>query len=920
MFRKFFIVVILSFPCLFFPVVLSAAENIASQYLCEFGIALYRMGKYDDALTEFKKALISEPNNKTAQEYMNLIFQEELNLRPIKEPAVNLAKTDKKTSQELTREQLIDRELYNYSNLEGFEETTKQFKDEKPAIKAGPVEISGEVQLRGGFTSKDAYWKRANFDLNEKNWRMLSEAGLNNREDTYDPRIYDRLRVDLDTRNEEGFNFHSNITVDPWSFTGRSKIVTLTGTGAPGGELAQFQLKYWSNAGYTINQGVIGTENGDIVNIPEIKVVDNKTESPVEVVTTAGNKFIIPQTKIYKKFIPAREFWVDYIQEGLKLRAYPIAYENQALTFDDPLKLSNNHIWWENSPWINAWTPGQYNSAATPADFTKGYWDNTLSFYTRDSEGRRLTALRGGSFEFNPGENTAIMTSIATPMNPWQEYSDVDNVLSATRVKQALTQNLDLGMSLTSRVGFNQNNASKFDAWNYVVGTDLGYEVIDGIKTNFEVAYSQNRYDISNSEYRSRDNGYGYYFSLIGRYPFESIIDTKFGYDGINPGKGDSFFTKFKLYAARMDASFDPSLSSYVETRDDEWWSRHIHFRKPFGYYYQGEDQMLTWDDIKGSAVGNGIDIGRSTFGLRVESQLWDKTADNLFDARNVHATNGKFLENVIRDEMTVNLNEKLSGKFLGIYHRLHDTYGTIDPYIFNPQTREYYFNELIEDGKDPSVATGSVGMEYRFFEWLALNGVYEYTNDISLGLDNFPRGLLNEKNRTNLVYDNDRKYREILNYLYDQQYFPTPPYPYYNVVKAGLRLNPFEDLQVYLDYTRNPYEKAGQIDDNMNHVGFEISYLPMKKLGIFLKYTYSRWQDIDKLIQGINKLYGHHNFFGEVIFRKSEDEDLTFQYGEASRDPYMGGVLDIGWDPYGGSLRTTDTQHIFRLYYRKKF
>ncbi|MFH0935956.1 MAG: hypothetical protein V1828_03790, partial [Candidatus Omnitrophota bacterium] len=122
------------------------------------------------------------------------------------------------------------------------------------------------------------------------------------------------------------------------------------------------------------------------------------------------------------------------------------------------------------------------------------------------------------------------------------------------------------------------------------------------------------------------------------------------------------------------------------------------------------------------------------------------------------------------------------------------------------------------------------------------------------------------------------------------------------------------------LDYTRNPYEKAGPIDDNINHVGFEVSYLPVPKLGLFFRYTYSRWQDINKLILGDTGLYGHHNFFAEAIFRKSEDEDISFQYGESSRNPYMGGILDVTWDPYGGSLSTIDTQHIFRLYYRRRF
>jgi hypothetical protein len=105
-----------------------------------------------------------------------------------------------------------------------------------------------------------------------------------------------------------------------------------------------------------------------------------------------------------------------------------------------------------------------------------------------------------------------------------------------------------------------------------------------------------------------------------------------------------------------------------------------------------------------------------------------------------------------------------------------------------------------------------------------------------------------------------------------------------------------------------------------MNHVGLEIGYRPMPKLSLFFKYNYSRWQDLDDVAVGVEKVTGHHNFFTELIYRISQDEDFSFQYGEASRDPYMGEVLDVGWDPYGGALRTIDTQHIFRLYYRRRF
>jgi hypothetical protein len=273
-----------------------------------------------------------------------------------------------------------------------------------------------------------------------------------------------------------------------------------------------------------------------------------------------------------------------------------------------------------------------------------------------------------------------------------------------------------------------------------------------------------------------------------------------------------------------------------------------------------------------------------------------------------------------LRDELTWKINDKLTGKFLGIYNRLPHTKGGVDPFVFNPVTREYFLNSFVEDGKDPSIATGSLGLNYDFFDWLGLNGIWEYTNDISLGYDNFPRGLLNG-GCPSLFFENGNAYSQVSNWLNQQNIFPLPPYPYYNIFKTGLRITPISDvLEFYIDYTRNSYEKAGPIDDNMNHVGLTVTYTPLPKLSMMFKYNYSRWQDIDKLAAGITKVFGHHNIFTEIIYRISQDQDFTFQYGEGSRDPYMGGVLDITWDPYGGDMRTVDTQHVFRAYYRRKF
>jgi tetratricopeptide (TPR) repeat protein len=885
----FFVLVIVNF---------AFAATQAVQYLCESGIAYYQIGRYEDALGEFKRVLLIDPNNETARQYINTIFQ----------------KKEEPSTQKSTREEVINQTLAQFSGEKEFKTKLERKPTEKGGLEVAGIKITGEAQLRMGVTPHDVYWKRANWDLNEKNWRILSHDALNRGVNSYDPRIYDRLKVNLNTDEKQALSFHSNITVDPWSFTGKSDKVTLSGAG---GDAAEIELKYWSNTGYTINDNVYTLFNGDTLNLPEIKVKDNKTMTPVTVRSDFGNIFTVPELKIYRDFQPVREFWFDYKQDNLKLRIYPIAYENQALTFDDPMRLSNNRIWWEDSPWLHRWKPGLYNSG--PSDFTKGYWDNTYSFFARDSEGQRLTSLRGFSFEFNPQAETSFVTSIATPKDPWQEYSDVDNFLSASRLKQYVGEDVTVGLSVTSRTGFNLNDDNRLDTWNYVTAADVAYEIKDGLKTTFEVARSQSKYDLSDSQYKTQARGNAYHFSIIGRFPAQSIIDTD--YFGIQPGEGESNFTKFRFFACRMDPSFDEPLSSYAETRDDEWWSRHLHFRRPFKYYYQGEGQLLTWDDIKNSGIGNGIDIGGSTLGLRIEFSLWNKRLENLFDVRNVHhATEGDFLQNVARDELTAKINDKLTAKVLGIYQRMPKTIEWVDPFVFDPQTGIPYINTYIDDHKDSSLKTGSLGLEYAFFDWLALNGIWEYTNDISLAYDNFPRGLLNGGLLVPLYNEYGNTYREQINWLYGQQFFPKPPYPHYNIFKTGLRLTPRENLEVYLDYTRNPYEKAGGVDDNINHVGLEVAYSPMPKLAVFFRYTYSRWQDLDMLAQGITKVYGHHNAFAEFIYRISDNEDFSFQYGEASRNPFMGGVLDIGWDPYGGSLSTIDTQHIFRLYYRRKF
>ncbi len=126
----------------------------------------------------------------------------------------------------------------------------------------------------------------------------------------------------------------------------------------------------------------------------------------------------------------------------------------------------------------------------------------------------------------------------------------------------------------------------------------------------------------------------------------------------------------------------------------------------------------------------------------------------------------------------------------------------------------------------------------------------------------------------------------------------------------------PIDNLEVYLDYTRNQFEGAGQNSEQMNHVGIEMTYMPTKKLGVALKYTYSRWQDTDRLVAGETNPLGHHNFFGEFRYLPTKDNELILQYGEGNTS----NLGNMSLDPYGGTALTIDTAHIFRAYYRRKF
>jgi len=963
---------------LFLPTVYAFSETPASDYLCELGKEAYTQGKTEEALSDFNKALLIDPKNKEARVYIDKIFKENLNkensvneipppetpsvespvVNPVPEnesPAVKNAVTQMPLAADtlprdsqiqspriqvpasqvqpekiLTKDEIMEQELlranqesvvtnsYNDADLAPKDKKSKKEEDER-GIKMGPIKITGEAQVAFGVTSNDFIWKRANFDLNEKffSWRMLSNSGYNQGMNTYDPAVYDSLSVNLDTENEEGFNLHANITVDPWSFTGKSSKMTVS----DGSDPVDVQLLYGANTNYTLNRTYYTSIYGNVLNLPEIKVVKGKAVATT-ISDAYGNLYNIPESDIDTNFQPIRELWLDYTNDIVKFRAFPMAYQDQAYTSDDPLNISNHGIWWKDSKWLRSYTPGVYHPGGIygAATFTKGYWDDSLSFISKDSTGRYLTALRGFSFSLQPQEATTFDTTVATPKTLWQNYDDVDNVISASRLKHQFADNFVVGGTFTSRTGYTID-PQKLDSQNFVGGLDLSYELIEGVKAQAEVLTSQSKYDMTNSEYETESRGNAYYFSFITRYPRVSLMDLKYGYDEIALAKDEKFLVKSKFYAVRMDKGFDSSLSDFHNTRQDVFWSRHIHFRKPMSYYTDGlEGSGSNWSELNSTRIGDGIDVGRSTLGFRFEVFMEDRFI-NLFDIRNVHSVDGKFIENVVRDEVTVKITDKLTAKGMGIYQKLPKTVEGVDPYVYDGSTGEFFLNSAVPGGEDPSIETGSFGLNYDFFDWLSLNGIYEYTNDYTLAYGNFPQNLLRDD--TSLYgryYQNDKYYSYIQPFLYGQGIFPQAPYDFYNVFKTGLSIVPMKDMEIYIDYTRNEYNTASLINDNMNHIGMEITYMPTKKLGLSFKYIYSRCKDIVLVgddYELTDDVVGHHNFFSEMRYMPSKDDEIIFQYGVGDTSS-IGNMSSI--DPYGGSMLTLDTQHIIRAYYRRRF
>ncbi len=875
-------------------------------YLIEMGKAYLKKGYTQNAEEEFQKALQLNPSNQEAQNYL-----ESIRRRKIKNTLDLMAPREVVSIQSSP----IGEDIYYIE---------PEFPDEKPAkVSPGESKPKEEAQGSGGFTLKgeyqasmgvseegELYWKRANADLNEKNWRLFSDTEFNHRENTYDPAIFSRIKFQIDRPVEQGWGFHSNVDISPWSFIGKSEKITVT---SAFGDTADVQLKTWSNTGYSINETIYTNLLGNSFGIPEQKVVDGTIPAFTALgAFTPSDTFNIPELDIDYEVWPMREFWFDYTGDGSMFRVFPVASEGIAYTSDDPLSLTNHHTYWEESQWLVNWEPGHLNSGVAPVDFVKGRWDDTMAYFTRDSGGTRLTALRGFSVDLDT-DRTSLDFMVASPKELWQEYESFETFNSALRGKYFYLDNMTLGFTYGSKFGYADNN---LDATSNTIGLDTNIGITDNTEVFIETATSYAEYDRDSQGYGTEKRGNAFQVNLI------NASSDVFGKDyfALNPDpKENPPFYKLRLTLTHMDEGFESALASYRETRDDSFWSRHVSFREPFDYFYSGfYGPALSWDDIRPFAIGDGIDYGRDVINFRLETlNFFDDRLDTLVDIRNVHDVNGEFIENVSRLELTYQATDKLETKFLGIRHDLPKTDAGLDPYIIDAQTGDFFVNDVIEADKDPTLKTLSLGAKYDFFDWINLSFVWEHTNDIALGYDNFPRGLYNGSNLGRLFNEEGNTYREALPFLYNQGFFPQVPYPYFDVFKVGMGVRPTDKLQFYLDYTRNEYEWAQIIDDNMNHVGIEASYLPTDRLGLYVRYVYSKVNDISELAEDSRvENRSHHSVFSEVRLRVQEDSELVAQYGVGNTNS----IATTTYTPFGGGVATLDTQHIARLYYRKSF
>ena len=752
-----------------------------------------------------------------------------------------------------------------------------------------PLVVSGEVRSSIGIERDHFILNQANGNLNERDFRIFSGPL---RYDTYDPAVFSRFRVNLDTTNKLGFQFHSNVTVDPWSFVGTTKPTTVVGTTPT--DSVEVRLKWWGAMNNAINETLYTLHNGDGINMPEIEVGHGKTV-PTKVTSTFGNTFNIPAMEVDYSFQPIRSLWAGYRSEEMDFRVFPFALEDQVMTSDDPLQFSNHRVYWESSPWLNEWVQGHLNNGATPQDFTRGRWSNSLPFVTRDSDLLRLTSLRGSSLRWHLTDSTSLDAALASPKGLWQDYDTINSLVGMARLKQTfLDERWTVGGLYTTRWGFINRRT---DATTHLYSLDSTVKPFESTTIRAQGAVSttiQDRTGLVEND----DRGWAWHGSLSNTIP-EAGLTTQ-------------------LFYTHMDEGFDPGLATFRETRHDQFWGRHLQFKPRLRLANLLADyHPMSSGALDAVRIGDGVDVGRDAWRLNLAGSWWDDRLKPMVDFRNVHTTKGKYVESVVRQETTIHPLRWLTAKSLFIYHDLPNTVAGIDPFDVDSDTGQPRVNASIPDGRNPSLRTYSLGAEVAPVDSLAFWGVWEHTNDSTVATDNFPRRLLNDFSFATATQEGT-VIRSKLPFLYSQNFFPQPPYQFFDIFRAGVYYAPIQTVEVGLDWTRNEFRHAGQIDDNLNHIGLTAGWAPIPKLLLVGRYVASRAVDITSENAGEgSKMHAHHSLYSELRWNLNTTSHFDVEYGVGAFG--LSRVL-FSLDPAGDYYPTLDTEHLIRIRYTSRF
>lgn len=740
------------------------------------------------------------------------------------------------------------------------------------------VKMRGTYGMSMGFETDEFLWKKANGDWQEKNWRYaFGDTNVN----TYDPRIFDRYELEIETDTKTPWNGYCDIVMDPWSFL---QVGEQTITNA-WGDAVDIRYQLWQNTGYTVNQ-TYRTRDGNTVTLPEIKVVGNHVrQTSVTPALFGSPNFIVSpgnDAKLDYIFRPVRKLWVDYKEDPLYFKVFPIADQAEALTSDDPLVLSNNHVYWAPSPWTFRFDPGMQLTTAQ----TRAMWNFDEQWFAEDSNRHYLTFLRGGSASWNVGDVASLTVTAATPLGLWDFYETVTSIPIAARFVMHPNDKLTVGATYTSKYGVDKHTIR---AQNYVVAFDATYNLWEKTDVYGEVGASTLKITHPNEQLQ---NDVGNTFKVGMR--------TRWDIDSANIVKFDTSFT-------HMSQKFAPGLADYRDSREDRDWGRHIWFDP-----LSAEDQAIR--------IGDSIDINRNTIGANLRAQLMDNFLDLYLNLRNAHESyTDKFIENITRFEATCTPAKQVQFKALLLDRIYHDTRGDHDPTLRDRYTDELLLNYDVDDGRKVQLITASGGVKVDLAgDKLTLYGVYEATNDPQ----DFPRGILNSPAFNTLnTYDNII-FNDIMNQVYQQDLFNLPAYEFFNMWKGCVVWRPSKDVQIrYTHVTNTNRNYAALFDNNHNHDEIEFTWNPVKGIVWTTGWSCSRVIDLQRAVDtnGSDRVYGdHQNVYSRVNWDFRKDQRLTFQFGEAWLVDPKGSVFGPNWVSTNTSV--LDTRAIFRVWYQGKF